>query len=119
MGNAFRVRAPGSADNVYCVFAVLQRSLQDNLAALRSTRAEGGDEVAEADDGFEAWLRDRLPERGLRPKSAAVVEVLVSQPRRASFGSTAELAQLAWAPLAPGTRTAQALGFAGGAAVPP
>ncbi|MFC3448327.1 MurR/RpiR family transcriptional regulator [Amycolatopsis speibonae] len=66
-----------------------------------------------ADDGFEAWLRDRTPERGLRPKSAAVLEVLVSQPRRASFGSTAELAQLAGVNVATVTRTAQALGFAG------
>ncbi|MCE7001913.1 MurR/RpiR family transcriptional regulator [Kibdelosporangium philippinense] len=65
------------------------------------------------DDGFEDWLRDRLPERGLRPKSAAVLEVLVSQPRRASFGSTAELAQLAGVNVATVTRTAQALGFAG------
>ncbi|MFD9891448.1 MurR/RpiR family transcriptional regulator [Amycolatopsis sp. NPDC059027] len=64
-------------------------------------------------DGFEAWLRDRLPERGLRPKSAAVLEMLVSQPRRASFGSTAELAQLAGVNVATVTRTAQALGFAG------
>ncbi|MGW4063251.1 MurR/RpiR family transcriptional regulator [Amycolatopsis sp. NPDC004747] len=69
--------------------------------------------MAETDDGFEAWLRDRLPERGLRPKSAAVLEVLVSQPRRASFGSTAELAQLAGVNVATVTRTAQALGFAG------
>src|SRR3569833_4235914 len=75
------------------------------------TRGRG--RVAETDDGFEAWLRDRLPERGLRPKSAAVVEVLVSQPRRASFGSTAELAQLAGVNVATVTRTAQALGFAG------
>ncbi|MEV6237857.1 MurR/RpiR family transcriptional regulator [Lentzea sp. NPDC051838] len=69
--------------------------------------------MAETDDGFEAWLRERLPERGLRPKSAAVLEVLVSQPRRASFGSTAELAQLAGVNVATVTRTAQALGFAG------
>jgi DNA-binding MurR/RpiR family transcriptional regulator len=65
------------------------------------------------DDGFEAWLRGRLPARGLRPKSAAVVEVLVSQPRRASFGSAGELAQLAGVNVATITRTAQALGFAG------
>jgi DNA-binding MurR/RpiR family transcriptional regulator len=72
-------------------------------------------QVAEtdADDGFEAWLRDRLPPRGLRPKSAAVLEVLVSQPRRASFGSAGELAQLAGVNVATVTRTAQALGFAG------
>jgi DNA-binding MurR/RpiR family transcriptional regulator len=74
---------------------------------------KGGAQVAETDDGFEGWLRDRLPERGLRPKSAAVLDVLVTQPRRASFGSTAELAQLAGVNIATVTRTAQALGFAG------
>ncbi|MBN6039454.1 MurR/RpiR family transcriptional regulator [Amycolatopsis sp. 195334CR] len=67
----------------------------------------------EADDGLESWLRGRLPERGLRPRSAAVLELLVSQPRRASFGSTGELAQLAGVNVATVTRTAQALGFAG------
>lgn len=66
-----------------------------------------------ATDDFEAWLRARLPARGLRGKSAAVVEVLLSQPRRASFGSAGELAQLAGANVATVTRTAQALGFAG------
>jgi DNA-binding MurR/RpiR family transcriptional regulator len=72
-------------------------------------------QVAEtdADDGFEAWLRDRLPPRGLRPKAAAVLEVLVSQPRRAAFGSAGELARLAGVNVATVTRTAQALGFAG------
>jgi DNA-binding MurR/RpiR family transcriptional regulator len=65
------------------------------------------------DDGFEDWLRDRVPERGLRSKAAAVLEVLLSQPRRASFGSTVELAQLAGVNTATVTRTAQALGFAG------
>jgi DNA-binding MurR/RpiR family transcriptional regulator len=64
-------------------------------------------------DGFEDWLRDRVPERGLRPKAAAVLEVLLSQPRRASFGSTTDLAQLAGVNIATVTRTAQALGFAG------
>lgn len=64
-------------------------------------------------DGFEEWLRERLPERGLRPKAAAVLEVLVTQPRRASFGSTGELARLAGVNVATVTRTAQALGFAG------
>ncbi|UJW30686.1 MurR/RpiR family transcriptional regulator [Saccharothrix sp. AJ9571] len=68
---------------------------------------------AETDDGLESWLRGRMPERGLRPRSAAVLELLVSQPRRASFGSTGELAQLAGVNVATVTRTAQALGFAG------
>ncbi|QFU90602.1 MurR/RpiR family transcriptional regulator [Amycolatopsis sp. YIM 10] len=67
----------------------------------------------ETDDGLETWLRGRLPARGLRPRSAAVLELLVSQPRRASFGSTGELAQLAGVNVATVTRTAQALGFAG------
>jgi DNA-binding MurR/RpiR family transcriptional regulator len=71
------------------------------------------DEAPLSDDGLETWLRSRLPERGLRPRSAAVVELLISQPRRASFGSTGELAQLAGVNVATVTRTAQALGFAG------
>ncbi len=66
-----------------------------------------------ADDGYEDWLRDRTPARGLRPKAAAVLNVLLSQPRRASFGSATELAQLAGVNTATVTRTAQALGFAG------
>ncbi|AXB42945.1 MurR/RpiR family transcriptional regulator [Amycolatopsis albispora] len=69
--------------------------------------------MTDTDDGLESWLRSRLPERGLRPRSAAVLELLVSQPRRASFGSTGELAQLAGVNVATVTRTAQALGFAG------
>ncbi|ATE54260.1 MurR/RpiR family transcriptional regulator [Actinosynnema pretiosum] len=64
-------------------------------------------------DSFDEWLRGRAPERGLRPKAAAVLELLLSQPRRASFGSTAELAQLAGVNVATVTRTAQALGYAG------
>ncbi|GAA2660288.1 MULTISPECIES: MurR/RpiR family transcriptional regulator [Actinosynnema] len=64
-------------------------------------------------DSFDEWLRGRVPERGLRPKAAAVLELLLSQPRRASFGSTAELAQLAGVNVATVTRTAQALGYAG------
>ena len=35
----------------------------------------------------ETWLRARVPERGMRAKGAAVLEVLVTQPRRASYGS--------------------------------
>ncbi|MFG1679718.1 MurR/RpiR family transcriptional regulator [Nonomuraea sp. NPDC049269] len=67
----------------------------------------------QAADGFQDWLRERAPERGLRPKAAAVLRMLLSQPRRASFGSAAELAQLAGVNVATVTRTAQALGFAG------
>jgi DNA-binding MurR/RpiR family transcriptional regulator len=77
------------------------------------SREEGIVDEHAAADGFEDWLRRRVPERGLRPKAAAVLEVLLSQPRRASFGSTAELAQLARVNVATVTRTAQALGFAG------
>ncbi|MBB4943738.1 DNA-binding MurR/RpiR family transcriptional regulator [Streptosporangium album] len=66
-----------------------------------------------APDSFEDWLRARVPQRGLRPKAAAVLEVLLSQPRRASFGSAAELAHLAGVNVATVTRTAQALGFTG------
>ncbi|MEV4065663.1 MurR/RpiR family transcriptional regulator [Nonomuraea dietziae] len=66
-----------------------------------------------ATDRFDDWLRARVPARGLRPKAAAVLEVLLSQPRRASYGSAAELAQLAGVNVATVTRTAQALGFAG------
>jgi DNA-binding MurR/RpiR family transcriptional regulator len=68
---------------------------------------------AEGGDGLEAWLRGRMSEKGLKPKAAAVLDVLLSQPRRASFGSAAELAELADANTATVTRTAQALGFAG------
>ncbi|WP_327584080.1 MurR/RpiR family transcriptional regulator [Nonomuraea sp. NBC_00507] len=64
-------------------------------------------------DSFEDWLGARTPERGLRGKAAAVLQVLLSQPRRASFGSAAELAQVAGVNVATVTRTAQALGFAG------
>jgi DNA-binding MurR/RpiR family transcriptional regulator len=64
-------------------------------------------------DGLDAWLRGRVPDKGLKPKAAAVLDVLLAQPRRASYGSAAELAELAGANTATVTRTAQALGFAG------
>jgi len=64
-------------------------------------------------DRFEGWLRERVPARGLRSKASAVLEVLQSQPQRASFGSAGELARLAGVNVATVTRTAQALGFAG------
>lgn len=67
----------------------------------------------QAADSFEDWLRTRVPPRGLRGKAAAVLEILLSQPRRASFESAAELAQVAGVNVATVTRTAQALGFAG------
>src|SRR4051794_22967780 len=84
--------------------------LADATDVARNLQSTAG---MDTEDDLEGWLRSRLPERGLRPKSAAVLEVLVSQPRRASFGSTAELAQLAGVNVATVTRTAQALGFAG------
>ncbi|MFE6758293.1 MurR/RpiR family transcriptional regulator [Streptomyces sp. NPDC057684] len=67
----------------------------------------------DAGDGFEEWLRARLPERGLRAKGAAVLEVLLTQPRRASYAGSVELAELAGVNVATVTRTAQALGFSG------
>ncbi|TWG08009.1 MurR/RpiR family transcriptional regulator [Saccharopolyspora dendranthemae] len=64
-------------------------------------------------DGFEAWLRGRVPERGLRSKGASVLEVLLTQPRRVSYSSAAETAELAGVNVATVSRTAQALGFSG------
>lgn len=69
--------------------------------------------ATDTQDGFEDWLRAHLPERGLRSKGTAVLDVLLTQPRRASFASSAELAELAGVNTATVTRTAQALGFAG------
>jgi DNA-binding MurR/RpiR family transcriptional regulator len=69
--------------------------------------------LIEDGDGLDAWLRGRVPDKGLKLKAAAVLEVLLAQPRRASYASAAELAKLAGANTATVTRTAQALGFAG------
>lgn len=71
------------------------------------------DGAADESDGFEVWLRGRVPERGLRSKGVAVLEVLLTQPRRASYGSAAEAAELAGVNVATVSRTAQALGFGG------
>ncbi len=68
---------------------------------------------SEDGDGLGAWLRGRVPDKGLKPKAAAVLDVLLAQPRRASYASAAELAELAGANTATVTRTAQTLGFAG------
>ncbi|WP_027927384.1 MurR/RpiR family transcriptional regulator [Amycolatopsis benzoatilytica] len=73
-----------------------------------STTSAAGDP-----DGFESWLRGRVPERGLRTKGASVLEVLLTQPRRASYSSAAEAADLAGVNVATVSRTAQALGFRG------
>lgn len=64
-------------------------------------------------DGFESWLRGRVPERGLRSKGASVLQVLLTQPRRASYSSAAEAAELAGVNVATVSRTAQTLGFSG------
>lgn len=64
-------------------------------------------------DGFEAWLRGRVPERGLRSKGASVLQVLLTQPRRVSYSSAAETAELSGVNVATVSRTAQALGFSG------
>ncbi|TDC91859.1 MurR/RpiR family transcriptional regulator [Saccharopolyspora aridisoli] len=64
-------------------------------------------------DGFESWLRGRVPERGLRSKGASVLQVLLTQPRRVSYSSAAEAAELAGVNVATVSRTAQALGFSG------
>jgi DNA-binding MurR/RpiR family transcriptional regulator len=66
-----------------------------------------------ADDSLETWLRQRMPDRGLRPKGAAVLEVLLTQPRRVSYASAAETAELAGVNVATVSRTAQSLGFDG------
>lgn len=64
-------------------------------------------------DGFESWLRGRVPERGLRSKGASVLQVLLTQPRRISYSSAAEAAELAGVNVATVSRTAQTLGFSG------
>ncbi|MCI2417573.1 MurR/RpiR family transcriptional regulator [Saccharopolyspora sp. K220] len=71
------------------------------------------DNTAGESDGFEAWLRGRVPGRGLRTKGAAVLQVLLTQPRRVSYSSAAEAAELAGVNVATVSRTAQALGFSG------
>lgn len=64
-------------------------------------------------DGLDAWLGSRTPPGGLPTKTSAVVEVLLTQPRMASYGGASEVARLAGANVATVTRTAQALGFRG------
>ncbi|NIZ91033.1 MurR/RpiR family transcriptional regulator [Kineosporiaceae bacterium B12] len=65
------------------------------------------------EDGLETWLSSRAPGGRLSTKSRAVVHVLHTKPRTASYGGAAEVAQLAGATVATVTRTAQALGFDG------
>ncbi|MFI5658244.1 MurR/RpiR family transcriptional regulator [Streptomyces sp. NPDC051684] len=59
------------------------------------------------------WLRDAAPARGLRPKAAAIVDFLVSQPQQAAYASVADVARRVGANPATVTRTAQALGYSG------
>lgn len=59
------------------------------------------------------WLRDATPARGLRPKAAAIVDFLVSQPQQAAYASVADVARRVGANPATVTRTAQALGYGG------
>src|SRR5262245_10842575 len=64
-------------------------------------------------EGFEIWLRARVPDRGLSAKGTAVLQALLSHPRRASYSSAAQAAELAGVNVATVSRTAQALGFSG------
>ena len=59
------------------------------------------------------WLRDAAPARGLRPKAAAIVDFLISQPQQAAYASVAEVARRVGANPATVTRTAQTLGYGG------
>jgi DNA-binding MurR/RpiR family transcriptional regulator len=70
------------------------------------------DDPAPGDD-LGSWLESCAPSGGLSAKSRAVVHVLVTKPRTASYGGAAEVAGLAGANVATVTRTAQALGFDG------
>lgn len=65
------------------------------------------------DEELPRWLRSRLPPRGLRGQSSAVVEVIVSQPARASYDTAQQVAVLAGVNVATVTRTAQRLGYDG------
>lgn len=60
-----------------------------------------------------AWLESRGPAGGLSTKSGAVVHVLRTMPRTASYGGAGEIAAAAGVNVATVTRTAQALGFPG------
>lgn len=63
--------------------------------------------------GLQTWLASCSPAGGLSAKSRAVVHVLATKPRTASYGGAAEVAALAGANVATVTRTAQTLGFDG------
>lgn len=59
------------------------------------------------------WLRERAGRVPLSPKARAVLEVLATQPRMSTYGSTQQIADAAGVNVATVTRAAQALGFAG------
>jgi DNA-binding MurR/RpiR family transcriptional regulator len=63
-------------------------------------------------DTLQEWLAPKLPAR-LGSKSAAVVDVILSQPTRASYGTVQEMADLAGVNMATVTRVAQSLGYQG------
>ncbi|OUE24384.1 MurR/RpiR family transcriptional regulator [Clavibacter michiganensis] len=67
-------------------------------------------------DDVQGWLAVRLSGRSLSRRQEAVVSVLRSQPRLASYSSAMEVAAAAGSNASTVTRTAQALGYAGWAA---
>ena len=64
-------------------------------------------------DSLQGWVDGLVPERGLGPKSAAVVAAVLSQPGKASYGTVHDVASISNVNVATVTRTAQALGFEG------
>ncbi len=59
------------------------------------------------------WLNERAEEHRLSGKSREVIAAIASQPSRASYASTKEVAEMARANVASVVRAAQALGFDG------
>jgi len=80
---------------------------------LGAMTSRAGDDPATESGDLPGWLRTRLPTRGLRGQSSAVVDTMMSQPARASYGTAHELAALAGVNVATVTRTAQRLGYDG------
>jgi DNA-binding MurR/RpiR family transcriptional regulator len=78
---------------------------------------EGTEESEGADGSASAvvaeWLRERASRFSLSPKARAVLEVLATQPRMSTYGSTQQIASAAAVNVATVTRAAQALGFSG------
>lgn len=78
--------------------------------------ARSGDSEVPAGSAAEVvgeWLRERSAGVALSPKARAVLEVLATQPRMSTYGSTQRIAGAAGVNVATVTRAAQALGFAG------